>query len=168
MTERRYDMEKNYMIKIDPVGIAVLFPYTDWTSIQKCVDGPAQICGRLPADDDSDGFPYSIYCNEEFLFNDECAFNPVASIISERPIYGNAAVLCDGYDAEGEYDSLPMTEDHASRIMRFINLMTEQDSTQDIIAELRRRYEHEKPAPQYEVRALNSIDDLKELFGVEG
>lgn len=105
-----------YIIKVAPFGVIELVEYQNYTTIKDCVDGYFELCGSMPPDDLTKGFPYDIYCNESFALSDDYDFNAFASIICHQPIYGNIAILVAGYDFKGEIDSLPMSEEHANTL----------------------------------------------------
>lgn len=136
-----------YILVIHPDDSITLEPYETWESIQVCVEGPFQICGQLPPDEHSDGFPYTIYCNEEFLFQDGLEFNPVGSTLSAQPIYGNVAILVDGRTSDGDYDTLPLEEAVANEMKSTLGEVIQHESQQNLFAALRQRYGAKKPEP---------------------
>ena len=156
-----------YILVVHPDDSITLEPYETWESIQVCVEGPFQICGQLPPDEHSDGFPYTIYCNEEFLFQDGLEFNPVGSTLSAQPIYGNVAILVDGKTAEGDYDTLPIDETVAKDMKSSLEIAIHTESQQRVFAALRLVYGSKKPDPAPPVVMAMTEEQFSEWLGVE-
>lgn len=100
-------MEK-YIIKITSDDKIELVPYEGYNTINKCVGGWYERCGRIPSNEVSEGYDYSIWCNEEFLYVDDCKFNAIATILANQQIYGNVAILLEAYNEEHELDACPL------------------------------------------------------------
>lgn len=136
-----------YILVVHPDDSITLEPYETWESIQTCVEGPFQICGQLAPDKHSNGFPYTIYCNEEFLFQDGLEFNPMGSVLSNQLIYGNVAILVDGKTSDGDYDTMPLEEAVANEMKSTLGEVMQHKYQQTLFAALRKRYGSKKPEP---------------------
>ena len=156
-----------YIVVIHPDQSVTLEPYETWESIQTCVEGPFQVLGQLPADEDSNGYPYTVYCNEEYYFQDGLEFNPVASDYATQPVYGNIAILMDGKTEDGDYDTLPMEERVAARLKSLFEQKINTAVCQKIYAMLNLAYKDNKPEPPAPVFKVLTEEEFRQLLGAE-
>ncbi len=156
-----------YILVIHPDQSITLEPYETWESIQTCVEGSFQILCQLPADEDSNGYPYTVYCNREFYFQDDLEFNPVASEYAKQPVYGNIAILMDGKTEDGDYDTLPMEESVAARLKSLFEQKINTAFYQEMYAMLNSVYKDNKPEPPAPIVKALTEEEFKQMLGVE-
>ena len=128
-----------YVLQITSSDTIEIKEYNDYKTINDLVGGWYEICGYLKPN-------YMLYCNEEFLYHDECSFNALATIINgKQPIYGNTVLMIDGYtDSEiPERDTLPIELEKAKRIKTKLDFFIE--SERSLINELHKAYDNCKP-----------------------
>ena len=153
----------SYFVKITPHDTAEPMQYHNYKQIQECVNGHFERCGTIPPSVFNEAFPYDVYCNEEFLLSEEFEFNALASLICGTLIYGNAAVLATGYDDEGVFDNIPMSEDHALFIKNKIESIAEEAKSR--LDMLRDFYIDNKPEPEITFRVVTK-DELEKALGI--
>lgn len=150
-----------YILKISSDDKVELIPYKDYHTIHECVDGYYERCGRIPSDEWSDGYDYSIWCNEEFLLSDKYEFNPLGSILSNQYIYGNVCLMLEGYNEDNEFDSLPMPEENAQKMK--IALDETVASMKPIFDRMREQFNKEKPDPKAVVVSMTD-EEFRKIF----
>ena len=156
-----------YIIVIHPDQSVTLEPYETWESIQTCVEGPFQILRQLPPDEDSNGYPYTVYCNEEYYFQDGLEFNPVATMMATQPVYGNIAVLMDGKTEDGDYDTLPMNEKTATRLKTIFEQEIHIASHQRVYNALNLVYKDNKTDPPAPIVKAMTEEEFRQMLGAE-
>lgn len=156
-----------YILVVHPDQSITLEPYETWETIQTCVEGPFQILGQLPPDEDSNGYPYTVYCNEEYYFQEGLEFNPVASGFATQPVYGNIAILVDGKTEDGDYDSFPMDERVANRIKALFEQEIHTAARQRVYAALNSAYKGIKPEPPTPIVKAMTAEEFKKMLGIE-
>lgn len=134
-----------YAILVKTDDSVEIYEYTDWHTIQKMVDGFFEICGMFVAFDQK----WLVHCNEEFLLRDELQLNATASLICGSPIYGDVAVLLDGYNDENERDSVPFDKETADKMKALLTHM--QYTFAPDIEMIREKYSHSKPEPSAQI-----------------
>lgn len=154
-----------YILVIHPDKSITLEPYDTWESIQTCVEGPFQICRQLPPDEDSNGYPYTIYCNEEFYFQDGLEFNPVASHMTSQLIYGNIAILMDGKTEDGDYDTFPMEEAVALKKKALFEETIQRPLYQQVYAAMELEFKDNKPEPPAPIVQAMTEEEFMRLLG---
>lgn len=146
-----------YVILITPEDTIEVKEYIDYHTINELVDGWYEHCGVFVAADKM----CMLFCNEEFLFQDNCTFNSVATALAGQSIYGNVVVTVDGYNDEGERDALPMNCADAQEIYAILNEM--RTFIAPTLKELDAKYKGKKPAPKYEAVAMTEEGFFKAL-----
>lgn len=141
-----------YALLINPDNSIEVKEYKNYNTINELVEGWYEICGRFAAA----GIMCFIFCNEEFLFDDNAKFNAVASLLSEQPIYGNIVILEDGYDPEQcDRDSMPLNEEQANKVKEALSVLIHHFSAK--LDELHLRYDDNKPEPKFQVKAIDAV-----------
>lgn len=148
-----------YVILINPKDEIEIKEYRDYHTLNDLVDGWYENCGHFVADNKL----CMLFCNEEFLFQDNCAFNAIGTTLAAQPIYGNIVVTIDGYNDEGERDSLPMDYSDAQSISAVLNDL--KVFIASILEELKSKYNDKKPLPKYEVVSSQEEFIKKICFG---
>lgn len=146
-----------YVILITPEDTIEIREYKDYHTINELVDGWYERCGVFGAADKL----CMLFCNEEFLFQDNCTFNSVATALAGQSIFGNVVVTVDGYNDEGERDALPMSCADAQKICAILNEM--KSFIAPTLKELNAKYKGKKPAPKYEAVAMSEEEFFKAL-----
>lgn len=149
-----------YAIQITPDRKVEIKEYADYHTINDLVDGWYERCGILGILNKM----CMIFCNEEFLFQDNCKFNPVGSALAAQPIYGNIVVLLDGYNDEEEHDCLPMDYDTAQKISATLQNMI--FAIETTLNELSAKYGEDKPEPSFTIKAM-SEKEFAEVMGLD-
>lgn len=147
----------NYVILITPEDTIEVKEYKDYHTINELVDGWYEHCGVFVAADKM----CMLFCNEEFLFQDNCTFNSVATALAGQSIYGNVVVTVDGYNDEDERDALPMSCADAQKICAILNEM--RTFIAPTLKELDAKYKGKKPAPKYEAVDMTEEEFFKAL-----
>ena len=150
-----------YAIQIMPSGEIAIHKFEDYHTINSLVDGWYETCGRFVVKDKM----LMIFCNEEFLFCDNMAFNAVASALANQPIYGNIVLLEYGYNEEGERDSIPLCEKDAMGIKVAMDNFKKAYKT--MLAKLTLRYANDKPKPVAKIVTLTEEEFSEVLFSNE-
>lgn len=132
--------------------------YKDYHSINDYVEGWYERCGTIGILDKM----CFVFCNEEFLFQDDLAFNAMATAICNQPIYGNVAILQDGYNSDGERDSLPIDKQTAEIIKCVLCEMKAQLAS--VFDDLRSKFSDNKPSPTFQII---TGDELSQTFDTE-
>ena len=146
-----------YVILITPEDKIEVKEYKDYHTINELVDGWYELCGWFVIADKM----WMLFCNEEFLFQDNCAFNSVGTALAGQPIYGNVVVTLDGYNVDNERDSLPMSCAEANDICTILNDM--RTFIAPTLDELNVKFKDEKPSPQYEAVTMTEEEFFKAL-----
>lgn len=146
-----------YVILITPEDTIEVKEYIDYHTINELVDGWYEHCGVFGAADKM----CMLFCNKEFLFQDNCTFNSVATALAGQSIYGNVVVTVDGYNDEGERDALPMSCADAHKICAILNEM--RTFIAPTLKELDAKYKDKKPTPKYEAVAMTEEEFFKAL-----
>ena len=135
----------DYVILITPEDKIEIKEYVDYHTLNDLVDGWYERCGWFGATDKM----CMIFCNEEFLFQENCSFNAIGTILAGQPIYGNVVVTIDGYNENDERDALPMNCAEAQKIEAALNEM--KTFIEPHMKALTAKYKDKKPTPTYEV-----------------
>lgn len=146
-------------ILITPSDEIEIREYIDYHTINDLVDGWYETCGYFGVTDTM----CFIFCNEEYLLRDEIEFNAIATVLANQPIYGNIVLLAEGYDDEGERDSVPLDDMQAAAIEKALNDFAEHFSP--ILKELHNKYDKHKPKPRTEIVAMSADEFNAFLFG---
>lgn len=126
-----------FVIQITSSDTVEIKEYKDYKTINDLVDGWYEICGYIEKD-------CLIFCNEEYLLRDDCKFNAIATILCRQdPIYGNTVLMYDGYNDEGERDSLPLSFEEAVAIKRRLDTFVSMNK--DIVDVLHYSLDKNKP-----------------------
>ena len=146
-----------YVILITPKDEIEIKEYFNFQTIHELVDGFYETCGCFGILDRM----CVMFCNEEFLFQDNCAFNSVATALAGQPIYGNVVIMMDGYNEENERDALPMDCAEVQKISAVLNDM--RTFIAPTLDELNVKYKGKKPKPSYKVLAVTEEEFLNAL-----
>lgn len=149
-----------YTIQITPDDKIKVMEYTDYHTINDLVDGWYERCGVFGVLDKM----CMIFCNEEFLYQDNCKFNAVGSALAAQPIYGNVVVMLDGYNEEDEHDAIPMTYQEAKVISQM--LMNMQVEIAPLLSELTAKYSGKKIQPKMQIVSMTE-EDFSQMMGNE-
>lgn len=144
-----------YVVQITPDDSVTIAKYQDYQTINDLVDGWYEVCAYLSKHHKNDSLlyfftdyfkkkTYHVYCNEEYLLHDKCKFNALATIIcNQAPIYGNVVITLEGYNEEGEKDSIPFELQEAQKVQTILS-----EFAQDIMPVLdilHKQYDDNKP-----------------------
>lgn len=130
-------MTSKYVLHITSQDTIDIKEYKDYQTINDLVGGWYELCGFIDN-------KYMLYCNEEFLYEEKCQFNALATIINGRqPIFGDTVLLLDGYTDEGERDSVPLLYEEAAKVKRILESYMETKS--QVFDELHSMYDNAKP-----------------------
>lgn len=126
-----------YVLLISSKDTIEIKSYNDYQTINDLVGGWYEICGFFNK-------KYMLYCNEEFLFEDKCEFNALATIInSHQPIYGDTVLMADGFTNEGERDSVPMSCEEAVYVRELLYELKKRAAL--VIDKLHKDFDNNKP-----------------------
>lgn len=137
-----------YAILIKPDDTIEIKEYKNYRTINQLVGGWYEICGHFGASN----VMCFIFCNEEFLFDDDAKFNAVATLLAGQPIYGNIVILEDGYNPEiCDRDSMPLSVEQAHNVQAALSALVSHFSAS--LKEFHFKYDNSKPEPKYQVDA---------------
>lgn len=146
-----------YVILITPKDKIEIKEYIDYHTLNDLVEGWYEQCGHFVAADKL----LMLFCNEEFLFQDNCEFNAIGTTLAAQPIYGNVVVTIDGYNDENERDALPMDCSDAQKISAALNEL--KTFIASALEELKAKYKNKKPEPEYKVSSMTEEEFIKAM-----
>lgn len=149
-----------YVLLITPEDKIEIKEYVEYHTLNELVDGWYERCGCFAVADKL----CMLFCNEEFLFQDNCAFNAIGTTLAGQPIYGNVVVTEDGYNDEDERDALPFNYNDAQKICDILNDL--RIIIAPVLNDLNAKYKDNKPEPTFEVSAM-SEKEFCEALGIE-
>ena len=146
-------------ILITPDDKIEIKEYINYHTINDLVGGWYETCGYFGITDQM----CMIFCNEEFLLQEDTQFNAVGTCLANQPIYGNIVLLADGYNDEGERDALPLNDIEAQNIFGALNQFVK--SFDPILKHLHSKYDDNKPKPITQVSAMSEEEFNEILMG---
>ncbi len=144
----------NHIIVIYPNEEICLWDYENYDSIHEAVDGCIESCGYFGALD----FMCGTICNEEFLLREDLKFNGLATLLCGQPIYGNLAIMKDGYNSENERDYLPFDLIQATSLCMILDKIKEKFLP--VIKEFHSRFDDNRPEPKAHITIFSQEEDL--------
>ena len=139
--------------------------YTNYKDINDAVGGVFSRCGSIGIEIPFQGnVKCDIFCNDEFLISDDEQFdkiNAIATLMTNQDIRGNVFILVnEGEDNRGfEYIETPDGEEDICEcwmaedlLMRFIT------NNREIIEQIHKDFDGNKPEPRFELYDLDDMD----------
>lgn len=134
-----------YVILITPEDKIEVKEYINYHTLNDLVEGYFERCGSIGILDRM----CMVFCNEEFLLQDNYAFNAIGTAIASQPIYGNIVICEDGYNEENERDAIPFEQGTTQAI--YTTLLQMKEAISPTLEKLKQKYYDEKPKPVYKI-----------------